>query len=762
MVGGFRVDRLELKRLFVTVQHAHAVETYGAVFSNGTILLAEDSALRVSDSSAPQFAGGIFARGSMHIIGKSTVHVAHVASSDGSGIFSWGDVALTDGSLLHISHAVASGGRLSGGRVSFGEGGGLVALGYLQILRNSTVGIEHAKARDFAGGFDAEGVRVADGSLLLLRNTSSDLGHAGGFNSKRAVMVSDSSNISIHGAASGGHGGGFFCGSLQVSDGSVIEISQATSQDQGGGFGTNGFVMITGGSRISISDAQAASYGGAFFAKGDLSIAEGSELLINGVAAGKDSGGFQVSGIEVSDQSLLSISGAVASGSGGAFGSTTFRVQDSNVIITDSVSGEMGGGFFSLGDVLLSNSSLHVARCSAASQGGGFNAQAALRVIQNSTVHLQDVTAARGGAGFGSLGRVEIHGSSLEISGAVSEDSGGGFVVSGPLVVNRSTLHISNATARQHGGGFIAEDVTLTASQVSLADVAAGPGGDGAGFNVQATLRIEDGTTVSIWNASARRWGGGFSTILGTYLRRAEVRIVKAAAGEVGGGFSVNNLEVVDSMLIASECVAQDEGGGFSAKNVSLSRTHLSISGGAFQRGGGIFATKLEALDSEVLIVGLDGTVEPSADIVLGSGAFVEGPLRLTNSAFQLQNLRGKSAIEARCLRLAQSTLSMDAHTQMGIALQNNAACTCGPATSCSWTPAAMKPCRSPMCTSRRPRPPLRRQARTPGCGTSPWSICRTSTRPSCWLPRATRRRPWRCPARPARTKERPSFFAGG
>ena len=273
---------------------------------------------------------------------------------------------------------------------------------------------------------------------------------------------------------------------------------------------------------------------------------------------------------------------------------------------------------------------------------------------------------------------MEIHGSSLEISGAVAEGDGGGFMVSGALVINGSRLHISNTTARQHGGGFAAQDVILTASQVSLADVAAG--GDGAGFNVQATLHIEDGTVVSIWNASARTVGGGFSAILGTYLRRAEVRIVKAEAGEVGGGFFVNNLEVVDSQLIASECVAQEEGGGFYAKNVSLFRTHLSISGGALQRGCGIFATKLETWDSEVLVVGLDGIVEPSADIVRGSGAFVEGPLRLTNSAFQLQNLRGKSAIEAQCLRLAQSRLSLDAGTQMGILLQN-AACTCGPTT---------------------------------------------------------------------------------
>ena len=151
----------------------------------------------------------------------------------------------------------------------------------------------------------------------------------------------------------------------------MIEISQATSQDQGGGFGTNGFVTITGGSLVSISDAQAASYGGAFFAKGDLTIADGSELLIDSVAGGKDSGGFQVSGVEVSDQSLLSISGAVANGFGGAFGSTTFRVQDSNVIITDSKSGEMGGGFLSLGDVLISNSSLHVARPVLCSKRGG-------------------------------------------------------------------------------------------------------------------------------------------------------------------------------------------------------------------------------------------------------------------------------------------------------------------------------------------------------------------------------------------------------
>ena len=684
MVGGFTVvGRLELKRSLVTVQHAHAVKGFGAVLSNGEILVAEGSSLHISDSSALPAAGisvaGVFADGSIRITGGSTVHIERVASSDGSGIFSRGDVALTDGSLLHISHAVASGGRLSGGRVSFGQGGGLLVYGYLQILRNSTVCIEHAKARDFAGGFHAEGVQVADGSLLLLRNASSDLTHGGGFFSPGAVTVRNSSKISIHGAASGGYGGGFFCnGSLQVSGGSVIEISQATSQDQGGGFGTGGFVMVTGGSRISVSRAQAASYGGAFFAKGDLSIAEGSELLIDSLAAGKDSGGFEASGVQVSDQSLLSISGAVANGFGGAFCSTTFRVKDSNIIITDSVSGKMGGGFYSQGDVLLSNSSLHLARCSAASQGGGFNAQADLRVIQNSTVHLEDVTAARGGAGFGSLGRVEIHGSSLEISGAVSEGDGGGFVVSGPLVVNRSTLHISNATARQHGGGFIAEDVTLTASQVSLADVAAV--GDGAGFNVQATLHIEDGTVVSIWNASAGRFGGGFSAILGTYLRRAEVRIAKAEAGEVGGGFFVNNLEVVDSRLIASECVAQEEGGGFSAMNVSLSRTHLSISGGALQRGGVVFATKLEAWDSEVLVAGLDGIVEPSADIVLGSGAFVQGPLRLTNSAFQLQNLRGKSVIEARCLRLAQSRLSLDAGTQLGISLQN-AACTCGPAT---------------------------------------------------------------------------------
>ena len=103
-MGGFGVDRLELKRSLVTVQHAHATESFGAVFSKGEILIAEGSSLRMSDCSALQ-AAGVFADGSMRITGGSTVHIERVASSDGSGIFSRGDVALTDGSLLHISHA---------------------------------------------------------------------------------------------------------------------------------------------------------------------------------------------------------------------------------------------------------------------------------------------------------------------------------------------------------------------------------------------------------------------------------------------------------------------------------------------------------------------------------------------------------------------------------------------------------------------------------------------------------------------------------
>ena len=90
---------------------------------------------------------------------------------------------------------------------------------------------------------------------------------------------------------------------------------------------------------------------------------------------------------------------------------------------------------------------------------------------------------------------------------------------------------------------------------------------------------------------------------------------------------------------------------------------------------------KLDAWDSELGIISSFHSVgESLADIVLGSGAFVQGPLRLTNSAFRLQSLGGKSALEARCLRLAQSTLLLDAGTQVGIALQN-AGCACGPTT---------------------------------------------------------------------------------
>ncbi|CAE7234840.1 pmpB, partial [Symbiodinium sp. CCMP2456] len=670
MIGGFSVpDGLELKGSRVTVQHAHATQDYGAVSSLGAILISEGSSLHVSDCFARGSSAGVFAKGSMRITGGSTVRIQRVSSAVASGVFAWGDVVLTGGSLLQIAHAFAS-----GSAELFGDCGGLLTLGLLQVLSSSAVRIEHARALDSAGGFRAQAVVIADGSLLLLRNTSAE-GSGGGFYASGAVKVSNSSNISIQDATAGIDGGGFVgIGGLQVSSRSVIEISDTTSEDQGGGFTTSGFVMVTGGSRIRISNARAVSLGGGFFAKGNVTIAKGSELLIDGATAGRDGGGFQASKVEVYDQSLLSISGARAHGDGGAFAAASFAVWDSSLIIRDSAA-DFGGGFHSMGDVLISRSSLHLARCRAAGEGGGFNAQATLRVIENSTVDLQDVTAARGG-GFVCLGRVEIHASSLEVAGAAAEMKSGGGFQADTLVVNASRLRISNSTARKSGGGFLAQDVILTASEATFADVAAG--GDGAGFNAQANLRIED-SAVSIRNANASRVGGGFKTMFATYLRKAELRIVQAVAGKGGGCFNTHKLELSDAMLEASECVAHVNGGGFHADDVTLSRAQVRISGSALERGGGFFAQKLEAWNSELWVAGLDSMAQPAkpgADAVLGSGAFVGGPLRLANSAVHLHNLWGKSALASRCLLLNQSTLSLDAATEVGISVQN-ALCSC-------------------------------------------------------------------------------------
>ena len=674
MNGGFLVrDGLELKRSRVTVQHVHATQEIGAVSSFGAILISEGSSLHVSDCSALGQSAGLWAHGSLRITGGSAVRIQRVSSAAASGVLAHGDVLLTGGSLLHIANAFASGSTML-----FGQCGGLLTFGLLQVLSSSTVRIEHARALDSPGGFGAEGVVVADGSLLLLRNTSAE-GAGGGFWTRGAVNVSNSSNISIRDATAGSHGGGFSCdGGLRVSSRSVVEILRATSEDQGGGFIiTGGFVRVTGGSRIRISSAQAVSNGGGFRATGDVTIAEGSELLIDSATAGKDGGGFYASKVEVYDQSLLSISGARADGNGGAFCAASFAVWDSSLIIRDSAAADGGGGFFSMGDVLIATSSLQVARCRTAGEGGGFRVEATLRVIENSTVDLRDVTAAAGG-GFACLGRVEIHASSLEVTGAAAEmKSGGGFQVSDTLVLNASRLRISNSTARKHGGGFASEDVILTASDATFADVAAGR--DGAGFNAQANLRIEDGAAVSIRNANAGRVGGGFVTLLATYLQKAEVRIVQAVAGKGGGCFHTNNLELSESMLEASECVAQVDGGGFYGDKVTLSRAHVRISGSALERGGGFFAQELEAWNSELWVAGLDSMAQPATagtDAVLGSGAFVAGPLRLTNSAVRLRNLRGKSAIASRCLRLTQATLSLDAATEVGVSVQN-ALCSC-------------------------------------------------------------------------------------
>ena len=681
MAGGLSVDSVELKRSRLTIQHARAVQDFAAVFSKRAIFVTEGSMVRISDAHASKkksSTAAMFTSEGLVVAGGSSVHIERATAANNPGIRA-ASIVVADGSLLRISKTHALG-------ESLGGTGAFAVEGSLQVLNTSTVRIEDTTALDFAGGFwSGSGVVVSDGSLLFLRNTTTPIG-AGGFFTLGAVEVSGKSNISISHAASGETGGGFMCDKgVRIMGGSMVEISEATSDDQGGGFATNGAVVVSDGSFLRVSGARAESHGGGFYAMGDVIVSKGSTVWIDNAASGADGGGFHARGlVEVSRQSLLNISSTAATLSGGGFmARSAFRLAAARVLVANSSAGEHGGGFFCVGDALISQgSSLKLAHCASGSQGGGFQAEAAARVVDDSAVDIEDSKAVAGG-GFGSVGPVEINASRLQLFRVSAEQDGGGFHVKDLFLVNGSKLHIDQATAGGHGGGFGADDVTVLASNVTIENVAA-VSGSGAGINAQQALRIAGGSVVSIWNATAGLDGAGILAMLSSSIQDlAEVSIAYAFAGERGGCFWSGQLELSHSRLVASQCSSRD-GGGFRTESASLTRAHLSILGGA-ERGGGFFVERsMEASDSELWVAGWHGQrgqrgsmTQQAADAALGSGAFLQGPLRLTRSALHLQNLQGRTALVSRCLELSQSLVVVNATTAVGISLQN-AACSCG------------------------------------------------------------------------------------
>ncbi|CAK9008684.1 Putative outer membrane protein PmpB [Durusdinium trenchii] len=110
-----------------------------------------------------------------------------------------------------------------------------------------------------------------------------------------------------------------------------------------------------------------------------------------------------------------------------------------------------------------------------------------------------------------------------------------------------STVNISNGQAVfGDGGGFQAVSE------------------DGAGFDVEEGLKISNGSTLIILNATAGRFGGGFYAGNKVAISNSTVTIQYAAAAVKGGGFyAQGDVTFADASTFAMSDTSAGDGGGF-------------------------------------------------------------------------------------------------------------------------------------------------------------------------------------------------------
>ena len=569
-------------------------------------------------------------------------------------------------------------------RSSGGDGGGIFVRGVLR-LKNASLHILDSMA-DKGGGFFCQGLDLTASTLDVQLTSAQSSGGAflvsftGSRGSTAARIIG--SRITIASCSAGTVGGGFIIsgirdtGKFQLAR-SQLRLSNVTAGQIAGGFEVDSLQMQA--SELQLEDATSANVGGFHSFKGILIIR--SNISLANTAASGESGGFHTgSSLEVTSFSSVKIVNSTASHCGGFQALARVLIADSVLRVDKSTASTAGGAVCAANDVLIvRGSKLFVSHSQALSgSGGALEVLGSLQVSDNSTVSLNGCWASSRGGGAHVRRSIVVAGrSSVAISATGAAEKGGGLATGNLRLTNQSRLNLETVSAEEGGGVYALGEVIVEDRSVSSVLTSAAIAGRGGAFSVSGKLEVASNSTLEIRNATARVDGGGIDARYLNIRNHSLLIFSGNIAGRDGGAFYVGGAQLSDSDMLIEECRAQVDGGGIWAMLVWLKHSRVSIASRALDRGGGIFAQSIEAVDSELLV---SGGLAPVADAMLGSGAFLQGPLRLVRSTMRLQDLQGESGLVSRCMELDNSTLSLDSDAgqglNKGIALQN-AGCTC-------------------------------------------------------------------------------------
>ena len=196
--------------------------------------------------------------------------------------------------------------------------------------------------------------------------------------------------------------------------------------------------------------------------------------------------------------------GSVTTG-GGIYNEGGTATVDGSTISANTA--DKGGGIYNLGTLIVQNSSAigGAGMGNTADYGGGiYNDNSGTTTVDGSTISANTATY---GGGIYNRGTLTVrNGSVIGGTGAgnTATDSGGGICnVHGAVTVEGSTISANTAT---YGGGiynYASSETTVDGSTVS-----ANTAGDGGGIYNQATLNVQNGSTIGGAGAGNQATGG--------------------------------------------------------------------------------------------------------------------------------------------------------------------------------------------------------------------------------------------------------------
>ncbi|CAE7524644.1 pmpB [Symbiodinium sp. KB8] len=681
--GGFYVAFLEMSsNAVVAIQNSTAGRDGGGFYACGSdntflpsmdrnvVVVSHSSTLRIENTIAERRGGGFVSVGSVMLaaFSKLLISDSQAMQEHGGGFYLKGGLQIEDGSILRVRHVYA---YKLGGAFAIDAADTAGAKATLVVRNKSVIGIDDATADLHAGGFHTGRngrILVTGHSKMRIADCRGGNGHGGGFFTYR-LQVSDHGAVTIRNCSARGdsEGGGFYAqfghdkteAAVVLADSSTLSI-HATSASYAGGFSTPGQVVIASNSMLRISESHASTFSGGF-SSSTLQVIDHSAVFLENVTAAQEIGGFTAGqGLVVSNRSEISVRRAIVERGKGGFASfgpivvaknSQISVSDSfarngccggfsvrqelagalaavqvtggsTISISNTAARLEGGGFVARrGDVVVNNGSKIRIRntASSSSYGGGFSAEeGGVLVSNNSFITIRNSTSRKNSGGFWTK-RLEVTSrSAVHIERTQTGGSGGGFSADDAVVTGQSNVTVSDSHSIEgSGGGFQIAKLYLEGnSSVDLRTTSAGRSGGGVDVdNLGAgsdALVVANGSTIGVRNATSRRYGGGLciigrAVITGwskvhtsdchTTLRdgggvavleslllneSSDVHIQNATAGRSGGGLHTESTITIaaSSTLAISNTSCEEDGGGFHVSSTGDSPAGLALHDG--------------------------------------------------------------------------------------------------------------------------------------------------------------------------------------